>query len=150
MPRQTYLSKEFFVPTSEADTRQHILSLPNNVGNIKFVAEDSVKQTMRFLFERPLDNPDNYNCINVSLLPLDVHQTKITLHGSYVHGNVFYDDAEVKNALLNFESAVQAAIRGSISDFKLQQIKSEASYKHLGIIAAVAAIAGIIYLVKSW
>lgn len=150
MPRQTYLSKEFFVNASETDVKQHILTLPDCIATIKFVAEDSVRQTMKFLFERPTESPENYNCINVSLLPLNVNQTKITLHGSYVHGSVFQDEAEVQNALLNFESAIEAAIQGSMNDFKLQPVKSQSTYKHIGIIAAIAAAAGIIYLVKGW
>jgi hypothetical protein len=150
MPRQTYLSKDFFVNASESETKQHILELPNCISSIKFVAEDSMRHTIKFLYERPADDPQNYNCIHVILLPLNVDQTKITLHGSYVHGNVFYNEAQVMNALANFESAVHAALKGSIDEFQLEQIKEGNKLKRIGIIAAIAALAGVIYLAKSW
>lgn len=148
MPRQTFLSKDFFVNASEAEAKQHILELPNCVCNIKFVAEDSMRHTLKFLYERPTEDPENYNCIDVCLLPLSVNQTKITLHGSYVHGNVFYNKAQVTNALMNFESAVESLIKGSIKEFELEHLKESKTFKHIGIIAALMALAGVVYLLK--
>ena len=150
MPRQTHLSKDFFVNASEAEAKQHILTLPNWVANIKFVAEDPVRHIIRFVYERPTDEPENYNCIDVCLLPLNVDQTKITLHGSYIHGNVFYNQAQTANALLNFQLAIVAAINGSINQFELQQLEEEKKFKHMHIIAAATALAAIIYLLKWW
>lgn len=139
MPRQTFLSKDFFVDASEQETRKHILSLPSCIDSIKFVAEDSMRHSIKFVYERPADDPENYNCIQVILLPLNVDQTKITLHGSYAHGNVFHNQSEVFNALNNFEAAVRAALGGTISEFEVAQLKEDKAYKKIGIIAAIVA-----------
>lgn len=149
MPRQTFLSKDFFINASEADAKQCILELPKCISNIKFVAEDAQLQTLKFLYERPADFPENYNYIDVSLLPLNLDQTRITLHGSYTNGCVFYNDSQVANALSNFESAVQAVVKGSINEFEPQDIKANSTNKQLGVIAVVAAIAGLFYMIKS-
>ena len=148
MPRQTFLSKDFFVNASEAETKQRILELPNCITNIKFVAEDAVRHSLKFVYERPSDFPENYNYINVSLLPLSMEQTRISLHGFYADGSSFHNDSQVANALINFESAVHAAVKGSIGDFEPEQVR-ENTNKHLGIAAVVAAAAGLLYLVST-
>lgn len=147
MPRQTFLSKDFFVNASEAEAKQRILELPGCISNIKFVAEDVVRHSLKFVYERPSDFPENYNYIDVSLLPLSIEQTRISLHGSYPNGNVFRNDMQVANALSNFESAVHAAVKGSMQDFEPKQIEDNTANKHLGVIAIVAAAAGLLYLV---
>src|SRR5688500_15580010 len=102
MPKQMHLSKDFFVNASEEDARHHILHLPHCISNIKFVEENPVRRSFRFVYEQPAENPDKYNYIEVSLLPLNVHQTRVTLHGSYVNGAMIQKDFKISNALCNF------------------------------------------------
>lgn len=149
MSRQTFLSKDFFVNTSETEAKQRILELPACIGNIKFVAEDTVRHSLRFVYERPADFPENYNYIDVSLLPLGMEQTRVSLHGSYVNGTVFHNDSLITNALYNFESAVHAAVQGSIRDFIPEQLEENKANKQLGVVAIIAAAAGLLYLVSN-
>lgn len=149
MPKQTHLSKEFFVNASEIEARQHILQLPNCIHNIKFVAEDSVKRSMKFVYERPAESPEYYNYIDVSILPLSVHQTRVRLHGSYINGNVFNKDFKIINALSNFESAVNASVQGTINEYEPPQEKIKRSW-YVGVLLILAALAGVFYLIKTW
>jgi hypothetical protein len=149
MPKRLHLSKDFFVNASEQQARDHILELPNCVSNIKLVEENPVRRSFKFVYERPSENPEEYNYIDVSLLPLNVHQTRIMLHGSYINGNVFQKSFKVNNALCNFESAIHAVVKGSINEYVPQQVKIRNS-RNLNIVLALAGLAGIIYLITNW
>ena len=149
MPKQLHLSKDFFVNASEEKARQHILQLPQCVHNIKFIEENRVRRSFRFVYERPTESPDDYNYVDVSLLPLNVHQTRITLHGSCINGTVFYKDFKINNALRNFESAIHAVVKGSISEYEPQQIKIKNS-RNLHIILALAGLAGAYYVIRNF
>jgi hypothetical protein len=149
MPKQLHLSKDFFVNASEEKARQHILQLPQCVHNIKFIEENRVRRSFRFVYERPTESPDDYNYVDVSLLPLNVHQTRITLHGSCINGTVFHKDFKINNALRNFESAIHAVVKGSISEYEPQQIKIKNS-RNLQIILAVAGLAGAYYVLRNF
>ncbi len=150
MPRQTYLSKEFFVNASEQETRQHVLNLPNSINNIKFVAEDNVRHNLKFVYEAISDSADSNNCISVSLLPLSTNQTMISLQGSHSNGSAFHRDIQVTNALSNFELAVDAAIKGVLTEFQPVEIKRKKSSRNVSLISAVAILAGIVYFTKGW
>ena len=148
MPKQLHLSKDFFVNAPEEEARQHILQLPQCVTNIKFVEENRVRRSIRFIYERPTERPEDYNYVDVSLLPLNVHQTRVTLHGSCMNGGVSHKDFKINNTLRNVEAAIHAAVKGSIGDFEPQQEKTK-SPNHLQIILALAALAGAYYLIRN-
>ena len=149
MPKQLHLSKDFFVNASELETRQHILQLPTCITNIKFVEENTVRHSFKFVYERPAETPDNYSYIDVSLLPLNVNQTRITLRGSYVNNNVVHKDFRVSNALYNFESAIHAVVKGAVNEYEPQQIKISNS-RSLNVILALAGLAGVYFIIKNW
>src|SRR5215203_292152 len=149
MPKQMHLSKDFFVNASEQETRQHLLQLPACINNIKFVEENRVRNSFKFVYERPAETIEDYNYIDVSLLPLNVHQTRITLRGSYVNGNIFHRDFKVSNALCNFESAIHAVVKGAVNEYEPQQIKISNS-RSVNIILAVAGLAGAYFLIRNW
>jgi len=149
MPKQLHLSKDFFVNASEQETRQHILQLPTCINNIKFVEENTVRHSFKFVYERPAETPDNYNYIDVSLLPLNVHQTRITLRGSYVNNTVFHKDFKVSNALYNFESAIHAVVKGAVNEYEPRQIKIN-NTRSLNVILALAGLAGVYFIIKNW
>ncbi len=144
-----HLSKDFFVNASEQETRNHILQLPVCINNIKLVEENSVRHSFKFVYERPAETADDYNYIDVSLLPLNVHQTRITLRGSYINGNLFHKDFKVSNALYNFESAIHAVVKGTINEYEPQQIKIKTS-RSINIVLAVAGLAGAYFVIKNW
>ena len=149
MPKQLHLSKDFFVNASELETRQHILQLPTCINNIKFVEENTVRHSFKFVYERPAETPDNYSYIDVSLLPLNVNQTRITLRGSYVNNNVVHKDFRVSNALYNFESAIHAVVKGAVNEYEPQQIKISNS-RSLNVILALVGLAGVYFIIKNW
>lgn len=145
-----HLSKDFFVNASEQETRQHILQLPACINNIKFIEENPVSHSFKFIYERPADTTiENYSYIDVSLLPLNIHQTRITLRGSYNNNNLFYKDFKVSNALYNFESAIHAVVKGNVNEFEPQQIKMS-NPRNINIALALALLAGTYFLIKNW
>ena len=148
MAKRLHLSKDFFVNASEQEARHHILELPNCVSNIKLVEENPVRRSFKFVYERPAENPEEYNYIDVSLLPLNVHQTRIMLQGSYINTNVYQKSFKVNNALCNFESAIHAVVKGSINEYVPQQAKIGNS-RVFNIVLALSVLAGIIYLIKN-
>ncbi len=113
MPRQTFISKEFFLNASEKNTRLTLLSLPQVIEDVKFIRESNVLHSMRFLYQNT-NNKKNYQ-VDVSLLPLNDNYTHVTLHVSHTNGQVFNNDNFIKYALVNFENAVHAAINHDLS-----------------------------------
>ena len=149
MPKQMHLSKDFFINASEQETRQHILQLPTCINNIKFVEENPVRHSFKFVYERPAETPDDYNYIDVSLLPLNIHQTRITLRGSYVNSTLFHKDFKVSNALYNFESAIHAVVKGAVNEYEPQQIKINNS-RSFNVLLALAGLAGAYFVIRNW
>jgi hypothetical protein len=149
MPKKMNLTKDFFVNAPEDEARQHILKLPNCVNNIKFIEENPVRHSFRFIYERPTEAPEEYNYIDVSFLPLNVHQTRITLHGSYINGSQFHNDFKVTNALCNVESAIHAVVKGTVNEYVPQQMKIRNS-RNMRYVLAAAGLGGAIYLIRNW
>ncbi len=135
MPKQTFISKDFFVDASEAEAKQKIRNIPKFVNNIKFVTENKVIQSMKFLYERTSGKRNNY--VDVSVLPLNDRHTKITLHCSYTNGSKFRRDNYVRNAVYNFESAVKAVVNDSIDTYSLQEPEPKAAFKLFGFLGVI-------------
>jgi hypothetical protein len=121
MPKPTFVSKEFFVDASEFEAKSKILNIPRFISNIKFVTENTMMQSLKFIYQRSAEDRDNF--IKVSLLPLNNSSTKITLQASYTNGCAFGKDNYIRSAISNFESAIRAAINNKIEDFKTQEPK---------------------------
>lgn len=150
MPRQTYLSKNFFLNASECETKQLILALPQGINNIRFVSEDDVRHTLNFKYKEVVHSDEKDNCISVSLLPLSVNQTMISLQGSHINGSAFHKDLIVNNALHNFEQAIIASSNGTLSDFIPSPLKKDKRQTSVNLLALLALGAGIIYVLKGW
>jgi hypothetical protein len=150
MPRQTYLSKNFFLNASERETRQLILALPEGIHNIKFVSQDDVRHTLNFMYKELVDPDAKDNCISVSLLPLNVDHTMVSLQGSHINGSAFHKDQIVTNALHNFEQAIVASANGTLTDFIPSPVKKNKRQKSLNLIVLVAIGACIAYILKGW
>ena len=116
MPRQTFLTRESFVDATEQHTREALRSIPAFLASIHFVSENRPGQAYRFLYDQKTKKV-NYH-IDVSVLPLNDQYTRISLHASHVNGQAFYTDADLSFALHDFESAVHAAVKGDLAQFK--------------------------------
>ena len=146
MSKQRSLSKEFFVDASETETRRSILDIPGFVNNIKFVCENSIADSLRFLYEQPADTLLRY--VDVSILPLTNSQSRVRLHVAYANGDRFQDDETIANALQNFESAVWAAMNGTLLSFTPKELKVRSTKKLLQEITLTIASCGLFFLWK--
>jgi hypothetical protein len=149
MSKTLHLSKEFFVNAPEQTARQYILQLPECISNIKFVEENRVRQSMRFIYERAEEANLESNLIEVSLLPLNVHQTRITLHGTWSGQPAVRKDFKISNALSNFESAIQAAVKGTINEYEPQEVKTKAPHS-MRYILGLIGLGCVVYFLKNF
>lgn len=146
MPRQNFLSKESFVEANEVQVKESILSLPVFASNIRLLAENKMLQTFKFSYHLPQKELEYY--IDVTILPLDNQYTRISLHGRYCNGHAFGNDANMAMALHDFESAIQAAIKGDVTSYKPYQPKEKGSKKFIQLAATFMASAGVFILKK--
>jgi hypothetical protein len=148
MPKTLHLSKEFFINAPEQTARQYILQLPECISNIKFVEENRVRQSMRFIYERAEETNVESNLIEVSLLPLNVHQTRITLHGTYDGQNAVKKEFKITNALSNFESAILAVVKGTPDEYQPQHVKTKAP-QSIRYLLGLVGLGCAMYLLKN-
>src|SRR5437868_13582746 len=104
MPRQNFLSKDFFIEVCESEAHRCLLNLSQCSPHIKFVKENALTKAIRFLYQ-PLDSKKHFQ-LDISLLPLDNTYTQVVLHLSYTNGQALSTDAGAKTVLLLFEHAV--------------------------------------------
>lgn len=127
MPRQNFLSRESFIDASEKQTKETILSIPSFVPNIRMIADNRIIESIKFSYQQPVKNLHYH--IDVSILPLNDQYTRISLHATFANGQVFYSNADMAIALHDFESAIQAALKGDTSYYKPYQPKIKRSKK---------------------
>jgi hypothetical protein len=139
MPRQNFISKDFFTFSTEEDTKRALLSLPQFVNMISFVGENKLLQSWRFTYEHP---KSTRQYIDVALIPLNDGHVRITLHGTYANGHSFYKDGFLTNALLNFERALQAAIAGTSGSFVAIEPRVGSSEKAVHLVLNILAFLG--------
>lgn len=131
MPRQNFLSKDFFVEVDETEARRCLLNLPQCSPHIKFIQQNPVTKAIRFLYQ-PLDSKKHFQ-VDISLLPLDNTYTQVGLHLAYTNGQALSTDAGAKTVLLLFEQAIHAALRGDINSAVLSSLReTEGKWKGLG------------------
>jgi hypothetical protein len=146
MPRQNYLSKESFVDASEKHIKETLLSIPAFASNIKLVGENKLVESIRFSYDLPVKKMHYY--INVSVLPLNEQYTRISLHATYINGQAFHSISDVNIALHDFESAIQAALKGDTSSYVPYKPKEVASKKMLHLVVAFVSSLGVFFLKK--
>src|SRR5437868_5121467 len=113
MSRQNYLSRESFVDVTEKQAKDTLLTIPAFASNIKLVSENKLTDSIKFSYELPAKKL-NYN-VNVSVLRLNEKFTRISLHATYANGQAFSNNSDISIALHDFESAIQAALKGDVS-----------------------------------
>jgi hypothetical protein len=116
MPRQTFLSRESFVDATEKQTKETLFSIPAYVSNIKLEGENKLIESFKFSYEQA--EKKLLYIIDVSILPLNDQYTRISLHASHRNGHAFYNDADMAFALHDFESAIHAALKGDLAQYK--------------------------------
>jgi hypothetical protein len=116
MTRKNFISKEFFVDATEQQAHDTLFDIPQYISNIKLVSKHTPAHTVKFLYERDETNLQYH--VDVSLLPLDQNCTSVCLHISYTNGQVFTKDSNIIHSLNNFESAIQAALKGSLAEYQ--------------------------------
>jgi hypothetical protein len=146
MPRQNFLSRESFVEASEIQARESLLSIPVFVPNIKLIAENTKLQTFKFRYQLLQKNLEYH--VDVTLLPLDTQYIRISLHGEHSNGKAFGNDTDMAIALHDFESAIEAALKGDASSYQPYKPKEKKSKNILQFTAAFVASAGIFVLKK--
>jgi hypothetical protein len=124
MPRQNFLSKDFFVEVAESEARRSLMNIPQCSPHITFIKENPLTQALRFLY-KSADNKKDFQ-IDISLLPLDNTYTQVGLHLSYTSGQALTTDAGAKTVLLLFEQAIHAALRGDVSATEFNLLEEEA------------------------
>ena len=131
MPRQNFLSKDFFVEVAESEARRSLLNLPHFSPHIKFIKENTLTHSFRYLYQ-PTDSKKHFQ-VDISLLPLDNTYTQVGLHLAYTNGQVLTTDAGAKTVLQLFEQVIQAALRGDTTTEALIPLKeSTGVWKGLG------------------
>ncbi len=109
MSRQTFITNSFFANASEESVRFVVLSLPQKTAEIKLVSENRKLNTIKL---QCLHAAEEAYHVDVSLLFLNNEYTQVNLHVAYTDGHSFNHDNKIKQAMLNFESFLQAAING--------------------------------------
>jgi hypothetical protein len=146
MPRQNFLSLESFVEATETQAKESLLSVPVFAANIKLIAENEKLQSFKFRYQLPLKNLEYH--VDVTIRPLDTQFIRISLHGEHSNGEAFDNDADMELALNDFESAIEAALKGDVSSYKPYKPQDQKSKKFLQFSTALVASAGIFFLRK--
>lgn len=144
MPKQNFISKEFFVNASEKDTQRILFTIPQHLRNIKLVSKHTPAHSIRFTYERPESAIHHH--VDVSLLPLDSNFTSVCLHVSYSNGQVFYKDSNIINTLNNFEAAIQAALKGKLAEYEPAAPKVTTGKKMAQLMMMVVSSFSILFL----
>jgi len=146
MPRQNFLSLETFVEATETQAKESLLSVPAFVANIKLIAENEKLQSFKFRYQLPLKNLEYH--VDVTIRALDSQFIRICLHGEHSNGEAFDNDADMALALNDFESAIVAALKGDVSNYKPYKREEKRSKKFLQFTTVLVAAAGIFVLRK--
>lgn len=119
MPRQTFLSRESFLESSEKRTREVLTLLSEHAANISFVADNRLTGGLRFCYVSRSRNAA-YN-IDVSVLPLNDQYTRLCLHASHTNEEAFYENPDMAYALHDMEAGIQAMVGGDFSYFRQKE-----------------------------
>ena len=145
MPRQNFITQDFFMFCTEEEAKSALLSLPQFVSLISYAGENKLLQSWRFVYEHRVSTT---LYIDVALIPLNDGHVRITLHGTYANGHSFYKDGFVLNALSNFEQALKAAIAGRSGSFVITEPKVGSTKKAVHLVLNSLAFLGSSVLSK--
>jgi hypothetical protein len=144
MAKQSIHSKDFFVDAPDQPLKQTILSLPGFVNSIKYVGENTLSESVKFLYENDSDAHE----VTVSLLPLTCEQTRVALHVTTTEKTNGSSQKRVQIVLDNFESAIHAALSGKPEAFQPKEVKKPSASWLNHFMMFLVASAGILFLWK--
>lgn len=127
MSRKNFLSSDFFATTSEEEAKKAICSLPRHIPDITLLKENTLVQSVRFLYEHKEKSVQFY--VDVSILPLNNQCVRFSLHCSYTNGHSFHSDNDISNALYNFEQSIQAVVNNDFSFLNVSEKTKPSSKK---------------------
>lgn len=127
MPKQSFLSTDFFITASEEEATKALYLIPLHLPHITLLKENLLLHSMRFLYEHPDKAVQNY--VDVSILPLDDQCVRFSLHGSYTNGKRIHSEPDISNALYHFEQSVYAAFKNDFSSLPVNNKMKQASKK---------------------
>jgi hypothetical protein len=140
----TILSKDFFVDAPDQPLKQTILSIPQHVSSIKYVGENTLAESVQFLYEGGSDTHE----VSVSLRPLTCEQTRVALHVTNVEKDSAQAQKQVLTVLDNFESAIHAVWSGKPEAFQPKELKQKSSFRFFNLTLLLFAAAGVLFLWK--
>lgn len=146
MPRQNFLSRESFLDTNETQARNSLLAVPAFATNITLVAENKMIDSYKFDYYQPAK--DVHYKIDVSVLRLNEKYVRVSLHGTHSNGQAFHNDSDMMLALIDFESAIQAALKGDTSLYKPFEPKVKSTKKIFQLTLAFVTSIGVFFLKK--
>jgi hypothetical protein len=144
MAKQTILSKDFFVDAPDQPLKQTILSIPQFIDSIKFIGENTLSESVKFLYE---DDSDTHE-VTVALRPLTCEQTRVALHVNYADKNTVQNQKQVQNVLDNFESAIHATLNGRPEEFQPKELKRSSPIRFFNFVTLFVAFLGLLFLWK--
>lgn len=144
MPRQNYLSKESFVAATAQQARESLLSIPAFVSSVSLLADNRMIESIRFSYEDVMTKVLYH--IDVSVLALNDQYTRISLHGTYSNGQAFTNHTDIALVLHDFESAIEAAIKGDASLYKPHQPRLSHTKKFVLFASTLTTSIGFFFL----
>ena len=140
----TILSKDFFVDAPDQPLKQTILSIPQHVSSIKYVGENSLAESVQFLYE----GDSNVHEVSVSIRPLTCEQTRVALHVTNADTTTHQAEKQVLNVLDNFELAIHAVLSGKPETYQPREVKRSSSLRFFNFTLLLSALLGFLFLWK--
>ena len=122
MPRQSFLTTDFFVAATEENALKVLALLPDQNNRIHLVKENSLLQTTRFSYEQKEKALEAF--IDVSVLPLNDQYVRFCLHAFYANEKRIEDPSEMENVLCCFKKLLYDALK---IDYPVKEKKPGAS-----------------------
>ena len=116
------------------------------MSNISLISENRIIQSYKFSYEQPVKNLVYH--VDVTVLPLNEEYIRISLHGRHAYGQSFNHDADMAVALHDFESALQAALKGDTSLYQPAQPRVRHGKKFVQFALAFVTSISLFFLKK--
>jgi hypothetical protein len=126
MPRQNFVSRNFFVPATEKQAVETIKAIPHFVSYLEETGIAAIGRSFRF--RSTFGGQEESLYVDVSLLRLDHEFTQVGLHASFLSGKVIGKNPFPEALLQNFEQALLASLKGDVSLFR--PLAPEPSFSH--------------------
>jgi hypothetical protein len=140
MPRQNFITSDFFLQANTARLTEVLSKMEANIASIRFIEENRLTHSLRYMIGHP-DTAGHF--VDVSMLPLDEKFTRVCLHASEISGQSFTSNPPLQATLKWFRDAFEAGIENRFlqPEEKKQQPKRSVALELIP--SLVAGITGI-------